>query len=60
MILLLMILLYSSFSWLFIALGDPDVQTSLVTEAIFINSGENPFKLIKDSMKYAYITIYFY
>ncbi|KAM4107472.1 hypothetical protein ACB094_04G147900 [Castanea mollissima] len=31
--------------------GDPDVQTFLVTEAIFINSGDNPFKLIRDSIK---------
>ncbi|KAL4634220.1 hypothetical protein ACB092_04G183700 [Castanea dentata] len=31
--------------------GDPDVQTSLVTEAIFINSADNPFKLFRDSIK---------
>lgn len=36
-------------------MGDPDVQTSLVTEANFINSGDNPFKLIRDSIKYVYI-----
>ncbi|KAK1319219.1 putative galactinol--sucrose galactosyltransferase 2 [Acorus calamus] len=31
--------------------GDPDVQTSQVHEAVFINSGENPYELLKDSIK---------
>uniref|UniRef100_A0A5B7B526 galactinol--sucrose galactosyltransferase n=1 Tax=Davidia involucrata TaxID=16924 RepID=A0A5B7B526_DAVIN len=31
--------------------GDPDVQTSQAFEAVFINSGDNPFELIKDSIK---------
>ncbi|KAA8542203.1 hypothetical protein F0562_023355 [Nyssa sinensis] len=31
--------------------GDPDVQTSQAVEAVFINSGDNPFELIKDSIK---------
>ncbi|CAK9143946.1 unnamed protein product [Ilex paraguariensis] len=31
--------------------GDPDVQTSQAMEAVFINSGDNPFELIKDSVK---------
>lgn len=34
------------------ASGDPNVQTSQVTEAIFMNSGDNPFKLIRNSIKY--------
>ncbi|XP_050378171.1 probable galactinol--sucrose galactosyltransferase 2 [Argentina anserina] len=31
--------------------GDPDVQTSTVTEAVFVNSGDDPYKLIRDSIK---------
>ncbi|XP_010695995.2 probable galactinol--sucrose galactosyltransferase 2 isoform X2 [Beta vulgaris subsp. vulgaris] len=31
--------------------GDPDVQTSHVSESVFINSGENPFELMKNSIK---------
>ncbi|KAI8529105.1 hypothetical protein RHMOL_Rhmol12G0200200 [Rhododendron molle] len=31
--------------------GDPNVQTSQAFEAVFINSGDNPFELIKDSIK---------
>ncbi|KAF5957367.1 hypothetical protein HYC85_004592 [Camellia sinensis] len=31
--------------------GDPSVQTSQSYEAVFMNSGDNPFKLIKDSVK---------
>ncbi|KAL8141982.1 hypothetical protein V2J09_015014 [Rumex salicifolius] len=31
--------------------GDPIVQTSHVSEAVFINSGENPYELIKNSIK---------
>ncbi|KAI8529106.1 hypothetical protein RHMOL_Rhmol12G0200300 [Rhododendron molle] len=31
--------------------GDPNVQTSQVFEAVFMNSGDNPFELIKDSIK---------
>ncbi|KAI8018053.1 putative galactinol--sucrose galactosyltransferase 2 [Camellia lanceoleosa] len=31
--------------------GDPSVQTSQSYEALFMNSGDNPFKLIKDSVK---------
>ncbi|KAL5750655.1 hypothetical protein ACOSP7_025258 [Xanthoceras sorbifolium] len=34
--------------------GDPNVQTSQVLQAVFINSGDNPFKLIKNSMKYVF------
>ncbi|KAG8378714.1 hypothetical protein BUALT_Bualt07G0014000 [Buddleja alternifolia] len=30
--------------------GDAYVQTTQVTEAVFINSGDNPFELIKDSI----------
>lgn len=32
--------------------GDPNVQTSQAFEAVFMNSGDNPFELIKDSIKY--------
>lgn len=31
--------------------GDPNVQTSHALEAVFLNSGDNPFELIKDSVK---------
>ncbi|KAM0847426.1 hypothetical protein ACQ4PT_055008 [Festuca glaucescens] len=31
--------------------GDPDVQTMEAVDAVFINSGDNPFKLIKESIK---------
>ncbi|KAL6281006.1 hypothetical protein ACE6H2_017887 [Prunus campanulata] len=31
--------------------GDPNVQTSQVTEAVFMNLGDNPFKLIRNSTK---------
>lgn len=31
--------------------GDPDVQTTKVSESVFISSGENPYELIRDSIK---------
>ncbi|GFP99042.1 probable galactinol--sucrose galactosyltransferase 2 [Phtheirospermum japonicum] len=31
--------------------GDPEVQTCQALEGVFVNSGENPFELIKDSIK---------
>ncbi|CAM0904155.1 unnamed protein product [Alopecurus aequalis] len=31
--------------------GDPDVQTMEAVDAVFVNSGDNPFKLIKESIK---------
>ncbi|KAH9624602.1 hypothetical protein KSS87_010305 [Heliosperma pusillum] len=31
--------------------GDPDVQTTQVYESVFINSGDNPYQLIKNSIK---------
>ncbi|KZV41917.1 hypothetical protein F511_11339 [Dorcoceras hygrometricum] len=31
--------------------GDPQVQTSEAMEGLFVNSGDNPFELIKDSIK---------
>ncbi|GJN27258.1 hypothetical protein PR202_gb15264 [Eleusine coracana subsp. coracana] len=31
--------------------GDPEVQTTEAVEAVFINSGDNPFKLLKESIK---------
>ncbi|KAL9235597.1 hypothetical protein vseg_010343 [Gypsophila vaccaria] len=31
--------------------GDPDVQTTQVSESVFINSGENPYELIRNSIK---------
>ncbi|KAJ8431417.1 hypothetical protein Cgig2_004449 [Carnegiea gigantea] len=31
--------------------GDPDVETSKVSESVFILSGENPYELISDSIK---------
>ncbi|KAK6795057.1 hypothetical protein RDI58_008510 [Solanum bulbocastanum] len=31
--------------------GDANVQTTNVSEVVFMNSGDNPFKLIKDSIK---------
>ncbi|ONI08183.1 hypothetical protein PRUPE_5G162400 [Prunus persica] len=40
--------------------GDPNVQTSQVTEAIFMNLGDNPFKLIRNSTKYIYTWDAFY
>jgi hypothetical protein len=30
--------------------GDPDVQTMEAVDAVFINSGDNPFKLLLDLM----------
>ncbi|KAK6153256.1 hypothetical protein DH2020_012895 [Rehmannia glutinosa] len=33
--------------------GDPEVQTCEALEGVFVNSGENPFELIKDSIKCA-------
>lgn len=35
-----------------ISTGDVNVQTSQVFESVFINSGDNPFKLINNSVKY--------
>ena len=32
-------------------LGDPEVQTLEAVDAVFINSGDNPFKLMKESIK---------
>ncbi|VAH33424.1 unnamed protein product [Triticum turgidum subsp. durum] len=31
--------------------GDPDVQTKDAVDAVFVNSGDNPFKLMKESIK---------
>jgi hypothetical protein len=31
--------------------GDPDVQAAEAVDAVFVNSGDNPFKLIKESIK---------
>ncbi|PUZ47661.1 hypothetical protein GQ55_7G184500 [Panicum hallii var. hallii] len=31
--------------------GDPEVQTMEAVDAVFINSGDNPFKLMKESIK---------
>ncbi|XP_021749756.1 probable galactinol--sucrose galactosyltransferase 2 [Chenopodium quinoa] len=31
--------------------GDPDVQTNNVSESVFINSGDNPYELMKNSIK---------
>ncbi|KAI3909117.1 hypothetical protein MKW92_044812 [Papaver armeniacum] len=31
--------------------GDPNVQSSQLLEAVFVNSGSNPFELIKESIK---------
>ncbi|GMN56879.1 hypothetical protein TIFTF001_027684 [Ficus carica] len=31
--------------------GDPDVQTSQMMESVFMNSGDNPYKLMKNSIK---------
>ncbi|XP_061366080.1 probable galactinol--sucrose galactosyltransferase 2 [Gastrolobium bilobum] len=31
--------------------GDPNVETTKVMEAVYVNSGDNPFKLIRNSMK---------
>lgn len=31
--------------------GDPDVQTMEAVDAVFVNSGDNPFKLLKESIK---------
>ncbi|KAH7857612.1 hypothetical protein Vadar_014538 [Vaccinium darrowii] len=35
--------------------GDPNVQTSQVFEAVFMNSGDNPFELIKDSINMCWL-----
>lgn len=51
-------LLNNSLIWillLFKSSGDGGVQTSEAFEAVFINSGDNPFELIKDSIKYIYV-----
>ncbi|KAK4479382.1 hypothetical protein RD792_014894 [Penstemon davidsonii] len=31
--------------------GDPNVQTSQALEGVFVNAGDNPFELIRDSIK---------
>ncbi|GFP88425.1 probable galactinol--sucrose galactosyltransferase 2 [Phtheirospermum japonicum] len=31
--------------------GDPEIETSEALEGVFVNSGDNPFELIKDSIK---------
>ncbi|XP_011072000.1 probable galactinol--sucrose galactosyltransferase 2 [Sesamum indicum] len=31
--------------------GDPEVQTCQAMEGVFVNSGDNPFELLKDSIK---------
>ncbi|KAL8556853.1 hypothetical protein ACS0TY_004359 [Phlomoides rotata] len=31
--------------------SDPDDQTSQALEGVFVNSGDNPFELLKDSIK---------
>ncbi|XP_057548850.1 probable galactinol--sucrose galactosyltransferase 2 [Amaranthus tricolor] len=31
--------------------GDPNIQTTHVSESVFINSGDNPYELLKDSIK---------
>jgi hypothetical protein len=31
--------------------GDPEAQTMETVDAVFINSGDNPFKLMKESIK---------
>lgn len=40
------------------ASGDAKVQTSQSLEAVFVNSGDNPFELIKDSIKYVFVMFY--
>ncbi|KAL0356336.1 UNVERIFIED_CONTAM: putative galactinol--sucrose galactosyltransferase 2 [Sesamum radiatum] len=35
--------------------GDAHVQTTKVSEAVFINSGDNPFELIKESLEFVYV-----
>lgn len=37
--------------WCCPLVGDPDVQTAEAVDAVFINSGDNPFKLLKESIK---------
>ncbi|KAH7528325.1 hypothetical protein FEM48_Zijuj05G0060700 [Ziziphus jujuba var. spinosa] len=37
--------------------SDPNVETSLVMESVFMNSGDNPYNLLKDSVKYVYTYI---
>lgn len=32
--------------------GDPNIQTTHVSESVFINSGDNPYELLKNSIKY--------
>ncbi|PON72347.1 Glycosyl hydrolase [Parasponia andersonii] len=32
--------------------GDPNVQTYRVLEAVFMNSGDNPYKLMRNSIEY--------
>ena len=32
--------------------GDAGVETAQAMEGVFVNSGDNPFELIKDSIKY--------
>jgi raffinose synthase len=36
------------------ASGDAYVQTCQSLEAVFVNSGDNPFELIRDSIKYVF------
>lgn len=44
-------------NWLLIS-GDPNVQTSQVFEAVFMNSGDNPYKLMRNSIRYVYLFEY--
>ena len=40
-----------NFMFYLLVSGDPDVQTSQVMESVFMNSGDNPYKLMKNSIK---------
>ncbi|KAF6146266.1 hypothetical protein GIB67_011738 [Kingdonia uniflora] len=37
--------------------GDPNVESSQALEAVFVNSGENPFELMRESIKYMPATL---
>lgn len=40
--------------------GDAKVQTSQALEALFVNSGDNPYELIKHSIKYVFFFSSYY
>ena len=45
--------------FLLITIGDRNVRTSQVLEAVFMTSGDNPCKLVKNTIKYVLFQFFF-